>query len=817
MKKILLLGLLSCCLCFFLNAQKMAYRQGELLVKVTDNSKINNILENIEQNIGLPVQLKTLELTSEPMRIWLVGFDFNIVADNIVKNTVFAHPDVEQVQFNHFISMRDTIPSDAGFDQQWFHRNLGGGGANADSDIDSDQAWDLTQGGMTSDQHEIVVCVVEGANRAHTDLQGNLWFNTGEIPNNNIDDDGNGYVDDYNGWNPNTGNDNIPPDGHGTSVSGMIGAAANGQGGVGVNWNVKIMHVDVGGLTESNVIASYTYPFIMRKLYNETQGEKGAFVVATNSSWGIDGGQPGDAPLWCAFYDSLGVVGILSCGATANQNWNIDQVGDLPTGCSSEYMVAVTATNDNDIRTFSGYGATTIDLGAPGESVYLPSGTSGYNNTSGTSFASPCTAGAIALLYSTPCGALGQQAMDDPAQTALFVRDAIFENVDIVGNLPGETVTGGRLNVYKSMIAFQNICSDCPPPYAISFNGVTDTVATIQWSEADSVMTANLRIRETGTTDWDTLYNLSNAVTFDNLIACTEYEVQMQSNCSDTSSIFVGSYIFKTDGCCELPANFILENVVGEEAQFSWEFVLAAESYNLQFTEEGQNNWQTVNEMNLNATIDNLPRCGLYEAQIQTLCDGEQTDFSDIINFETDCNCTIPTITDTSNLTMTGATISWEDVGDADSYELRYLKTGGIWQNLTTTDTHYDLTGLEVCTEYRFQVRSVCNQVKSLYTNTYNFSTACMPVSVEQPLEGIEKVVAPSNSNEVIVYFNNINNKNLVVEWSNSLGQILYKNKINISSGQHSFNLTKPSGQGMFFLTLSENGRKNIYKILNVK
>ena len=68
--------------------------------------------------------------------------------------------------------------------------------------------------------------------------------------------------------------------------------------------------------------------------------------------------------------------------ATANQAYNIDTQGDMPTGCTSPYMVSVTATNNQDVRTFSGYGATTIDLAAPGDNVYLPSGSSEYNNTS---------------------------------------------------------------------------------------------------------------------------------------------------------------------------------------------------------------------------------------------------------------------------------------------------------------------------------------------------------------------------------------------------------------------------------------------------
>jgi subtilisin family serine protease len=141
----------------------------------------------------------------------------------------------------------------------------------------------------------------------------------------------------------------------------------------------------------------------MRRLYNETDGEKGAFVVATNASWGINGGEPADSPLWCAMYDSLGAQGVLNCGATANNNVDVDVVGDLPTACPSDFMISVTATNIDDMRTFSAYGATTIDVGAPGDNVYTTSISGGYGTTSGTSFASPLTAGVIGLLYSAPC------------------------------------------------------------------------------------------------------------------------------------------------------------------------------------------------------------------------------------------------------------------------------------------------------------------------------------------------------------------------------------------------------------------------------
>ncbi|MCB0761761.1 MAG: S8 family serine peptidase [Flavobacteriales bacterium] len=394
------------------------------------------------------------------------------------------HSAVEAAQFNHIVEER-LLPNDPSIGTQWHHVDA------SDNDIDSDLAWDITTGGTTANGDEIVVCVLEGSgsNYNHTDLIANHWTNPNEIANNGIDDDGNGYIDDVDGWNTTAGNDNIGTGGHGTAVSGMIGAKGNNSnGGAGVNWDVKIMQVDMGSLTEAGVIAAYEYPYTMRDLYNTTNGANGAFVVATNASWGIDNANPASYPLWCAYYDDLGAVGILNCGATANNNVNIDVVGDMPTGCSSDYMISVTATNSSDVRTFSGYGATTIDLGAPGESVYLPSGTSAYSSTSGTSFASPCVAGAIALVYSAPCSDLASLAISNPQQAANQVRSYILNGVDPVANLVGECVTGGRLNVRNAIDLALNDCGPLPPCNPVShtlsadcfYNSGTGTVeATI--------------------------------------------------------------------------------------------------------------------------------------------------------------------------------------------------------------------------------------------------------------------------------------------------------------------------------------------------
>jgi len=171
-------------------------------------------------------------------------------------------------------------------------------------------------------------------------------------------------------------------------------------------------------------------------------------------------------------------------------------VGDLPTACPSEYMIAVTATNSSDVRTFSGYGITTIDIGAPGEAVYLAGNTS-YGNTSGTSFAGPCVAGAIALLYSAPCNSFMAIANSDPSTGAELIRDYIFNGVDIVSNLQPEIVTGGRLNVKNSLDLLLNECSNggCVAPFAITSTQTPNTLDyTVSWSSTPEVTTFDMSI-----------------------------------------------------------------------------------------------------------------------------------------------------------------------------------------------------------------------------------------------------------------------------------------------------------------------------------
>src|SRR5690606_16970160 len=349
--------------------------------------------------------------------------------------------DVHTPQVNTHVSYR-RVPNDPLYGNQWQNPK-----------IDLPAAWDSTTGGTTATGERIVAWLVESAHvMGHADLQANHWKNLAEIPNNGIDDDGNDYTDDYNGWNVVSDNDNIGSGSHGTSVAGMIGAVGNnGVGIAGANWDVDIMVVAMHNqLTQDNVIEAYEYPLKQRIIWNNTNGAQGAFVVATNSSWGIDFGNPNNYPNWCAFYNTKGEAGILSCAATSNSNVNIDVVGDMPTACPSEYMVSVTATNINDIKDFAAYGLIHVDVAAPGSNIYTTT-TTAYGSTSGTSFASPFTAGVIGLMYSIPCESFMDFVKSNPKEAAEMVRDALFDGVDQTAHLQALVKTGGRINAKNAI------------------------------------------------------------------------------------------------------------------------------------------------------------------------------------------------------------------------------------------------------------------------------------------------------------------------------------------------------------------------------
>src|SRR5690606_25931214 len=211
-----------------------------------------------------------------------------------------------------------------------------------------------------------------------------------EIPGNGIDDDNNGYIDDINGWNPKTNSGNLGSGNyHATHVGGIISAKSDNSLQVaGVNWNVKLMSINGSSGNTSTVLAAYGYVLKQKKIYIETNGERGANVVATNSSFGVDRADctSGSYPAWNDMYEEMGKAGILSAAATANAAWDIDSTGDVPTGCNSDYMFAVTNTDRNDkINRSAGWGLKTIDIGAQGTDILSLGTNNSVRSLTGTS------------------------------------------------------------------------------------------------------------------------------------------------------------------------------------------------------------------------------------------------------------------------------------------------------------------------------------------------------------------------------------------------------------------------------------------------
>jgi subtilisin family serine protease len=344
-------------------------------------------------------------------------------------------PNVMWVERN-YIYTRQEISNDPGFSQLY---GMQGPLTSPANQFGSNAAAAWAEGAIGSENVYVGV-IDEGIQFTHPDLAGQIWTNPFD-PVDGIDNDENGFRDDTRGWDF-AGNNNSIYDGgqtgnvddHGTHVSGTIGATGgNGIGVVGMNWRVTIISakfLGANGGTAANAVRAVDY-------ITDLKLRHGLNIVATNNSWGGGGFSQ-------ALRDAIeraNRAGILFVAAAGNNGSNNDNTPNYPSNYTNSNVIAVAAITSTGARSsFSNFGATTVDIGAPGSGIISTTAFNTYSNYSGTSMATPHVTGAVALYASVYPGASAAQ-----------IKNAILSSAVPTASLAGRTVTGGRLDVFAAL------------------------------------------------------------------------------------------------------------------------------------------------------------------------------------------------------------------------------------------------------------------------------------------------------------------------------------------------------------------------------
>jgi uncharacterized repeat protein (TIGR01451 family) len=429
-------------------ASDLPYKEGELLIRFSP--KVDGIQRTTDERNQI---LASFDAGTVKTSFKLVP-SLSVVKLPVNLTVVDALPKLRgksgvlYVEPNYKIKLLSTFPNDTYFTQLWGMHNTGQDGGTEGADIDAPGAWEIIT------NSDVIVAVIDtGVDYTHPDLSANMWVNQEELNGDpNIDDDGNGYIDDvygydFSGYTPDDQDaDPIDEIYHGTHCAGTVGAVGNnGEGVAGVCWNVKIMALRIfppDYLSEWEAIVSNALEAIDYAVNNSAKVINASWSIGNNYSQSLKD-----------TINNAGANGVLFIAAAGNDYGNNnDQYQLYPCSYDCNNIISVMATNNYDNKSgFSNYGPNSVDIGAPGSYILSTFPTymtdrmafwdfsTYYETISGTSMAAPHVAGACALVWGM-----------NPALSYLEVKDILVQTVD--KTLTGLCVSEGRLNLYNAIV-----------------------------------------------------------------------------------------------------------------------------------------------------------------------------------------------------------------------------------------------------------------------------------------------------------------------------------------------------------------------------
>ena len=471
---------------------------GELIVKFRDGQKS---VSSTRALAALGAEIKT---TFKSNGALVIKFGKKLDGDSLVDRArqLNARDDVEYVEANTILHAT-RAPNDPSFSKQYGMHNTGEGGGVVGADIHATEAWDVSTGSK-----DVLVGIIDtGVDYTHPDIAANYWTNPGESGldadgkdkrTNGIDDDGNGYIDDFRGWDfANNDNDPIDDQNHGTHCAGVIGAKGDdGVGVTGVNWNVSMVGIKFltssGSGTLENALKSIEYATKLG-------------VTLTSNSWG--GGAFSQT-----MFDVIKAAnekGILFIAAAGNDSNNNDKTPSYPASYVIDNIISVAASDSKDVKaSFSNYGKTTVDVAAPGVDIYSTIKGNEYKKMSGTSMATPHVAGLAALVKAV-----------FPNANAVEIKSRIVNGSDPIKGWENFNRSGGRVNAASA------IEIDAIAPSMVSGLEVVDSTTIsikLRWLPAGDDGTAgvakNYLVRSSAkpilnTSDWDAAAPVDASIT----------------------------------------------------------------------------------------------------------------------------------------------------------------------------------------------------------------------------------------------------------------------------------------------------------------